>query len=423
MKKLWFFDRRKSHSVHNKSKILFVSGFLLGLFTLLIFLGISGVSNIVTNLDGVVGHNLDSIARISDISIRTEKITCDLFDFMIMAHTIEKGKLDIPKITKIKLSDLNQIQKDLVYFRDNLSEKDQIENINKSLTILEQYKETVKFVFSMLEIDLPSALSFLNQYQSVLEEVYNNFNTIMANSLKDAKQSAYNSSKLANETILKVIFLAIILIGFIAFIGWYLLKVINEKHLANARDQNPLTQLPGNNAITTFINEALLDDSEYVLVYFDLNNFKPFNDTFGFRQGDRAILMFAETLRKSSSNFIGHIGGDDFFIGLKTNLDDARLLVSEILDKFTHNMESFYSPEIRQSKQYSGHDREGNFKLFPLLSCSAAMILIPTGERTKTIDQIISQIADIKSDAKNSPDNIAITILNNIKFKETNAII
>ena len=67
---------------------------------------------------------------------------------------------------------------------------------------------------------------------------------------------------------------------------------LSEKNIAIARDQNPLTKLPGNTLITAYISETLNDlENTYVYVYFDFDNFKPFNDSYGFRIGDRAILL------------------------------------------------------------------------------------------------------------------------------------
>lgn len=97
-----------------------------------------------------------------------------------------------------------------------------------------------------------------------------------------------------------------------------LLNTLNEKNLAYARDMNPLSKLPGNNLINSYLNKAFKDDeSSYIFVYFDFDNFKPFNDRFGFRQGDRAIILFADILKEhmeKEDSFIGHIGGDDFSV-------------------------------------------------------------------------------------------------------------
>ncbi len=89
--------------------------------------------------------------------------------------------------------------------------------------------------------------------------------------------------------------------------------------LRQAQSQNPLTHLPANDAILDFIGRAAADRSvNHAFCHLDFNNFKPFNDVYGFHVGDRAIIMFAELLRAEFGHdnaFVGHIGGDDFFVG------------------------------------------------------------------------------------------------------------
>ena len=78
-----------------------------------------------------------------------------------------------------------------------------------------------------------------------------------------------------------------------------MLKIINEKNLTLARNQNPLSKLPGNTMIHEYFSKSLSDfASTYHLVYFDFDNFKPFNDKYGFRSGDRLILMFCGSFEK-----------------------------------------------------------------------------------------------------------------------------
>ncbi|MCV6608395.1 MAG: EAL domain-containing protein, partial [Campylobacterales bacterium] len=93
-----------------------------------------------------------------------------------------------------------------------------------------------------------------------------------------------------------------------------LLSMSYKRNIEIAKNQNPLTKLPGNEQIQKYLFKALEEESRNYICYFDFNDFKPFNDIYGFRQGDRAILLFADILRKylKSSVFVGHIGGDDF---------------------------------------------------------------------------------------------------------------
>jgi len=189
-----------------------------------------------------------------------------------------------------------------------------------------------------------------------------------------------------------------------------LLNTLNEKNLAFARDMNPLTKLPGNNLINSYLNKAFKDeDMSYVFVYFDFDNFKPFNDRFGFRQGDRAITLFADILKDrmgDTDSFRGHIGGDDFFCAAKCREDESYncknilLLIRHIIKDFTDTAASFYAPEEVESGVYLAKDRNGEEKSFPLLTVSAAIIRLPEGVRTTNSDELSNVLAKMKKEAK-----------------------
>lgn len=185
-----------------------------------------------------------------------------------------------------------------------------------------------------------------------------------------------------------------------------LLRIINEKNIALARDQNPLTKLPGNTLISEYIAGSLSDiATPYAFAYFDFNNFKPFNDTFGFRQGDRAILMFAEILRSDAAAaediFLGHIGGDDFFAGFrKTPNDKTQEHVQRVIARFANDAASLYDSESRKAGGVTHIDRDGNPRWYPLLSVSAAIIFAPDGRRRCTPEEVSSLIAILKKESK-----------------------
>ncbi|SDH10487.1 bifunctional diguanylate cyclase/phosphodiesterase [Roseospirillum parvum] len=191
-----------------------------------------------------------------------------------------------------------------------------------------------------------------------------------------------------------------------------LLRVINDKNLALARDQNPLTKLPGNHLINTYLTEALdRKGTEHTVAYIDFDNFKPFNDAYGFRQGDRAITLFAELMRKNLPGdvcFLGHVGGDDFFAAFRgMSFLEAQGRVRHLIERFRRDVESFYDEETRQRGYIDAKDREGQMRRFPLLSASAALIEIPAGHAPASLDDIASVIADLKKAAKQSPDRLA----------------
>jgi diguanylate cyclase (GGDEF)-like protein len=184
-----------------------------------------------------------------------------------------------------------------------------------------------------------------------------------------------------------------------------LLKVLYEKNLALARDQNPLTKLPGNNLIAEYVSRALQDtDNQYLLVYFDLDHFKPYNDHYGFRNGDRVILLFAGILQdyhNRTSAFIGHIGGDDFFSGLKdAPLVESGERVRQLTEKFKSDVESFYDPEVVQRGYLFAQDREGEYREFPLLTVSAAVLELKPGRKVISSAEISRVMAEEKKEAK-----------------------
>jgi diguanylate cyclase (GGDEF)-like protein len=196
-----------------------------------------------------------------------------------------------------------------------------------------------------------------------------------------------------------------------------LLKVLNEKNIVLARDQNPLTRLPGNTLIHEYVSRALQDRrTRQVLVYFDLDYFKPYNDTYGFRNGDRVIMLFGELLKartEYSDGFAGHIGGDDFFMGMANlPLEKAIRHIQEIARQFTSDVESFYDPETIQRGCIVAKDRNGELQAFPLLTVSAAALFLPADrDRVYSTEEISKLLTRGKKSAKTRADKIAVVRL------------
>ncbi|MBN2751698.1 MAG: EAL domain-containing protein [Rhodospirillaceae bacterium] len=196
-----------------------------------------------------------------------------------------------------------------------------------------------------------------------------------------------------------------------------LLRVINDKNLTIARDQNPLSRLPGNTVIHEYLSECLSDASaEHVMVYYDFDNFKPFNDHYGFRQGDRAIQAFANVLRNlfdKTGDFIAHIGGDDFVSGRKSVADFASMQadVARAIEAFRHEVAAYYDDAARKRGFITVCDRYGTERAFPMLTVSAAVIRIRNDSQQRDEDHLSPLIAGLKKVAKADPQHIAIGIL------------
>lgn len=193
-----------------------------------------------------------------------------------------------------------------------------------------------------------------------------------------------------------------------------LLSVLHEKNLSIARDQNPLTRLPGNNVIFEFVSEALESCADcYTLVYFDFDKFKPYNDRYGFRQGDRVILRFAEILREfGQATLTAHIGGDDFFLGFRRC--DRNLVyrnVHECVERFCLDVEHFYDTEDLAKGYILSKDRSGFEKEFPLMTLSAVIIEMPCGRIQHSHDYISKVMASGKKIAKQTDNHMYFEIL------------
>ncbi len=198
-----------------------------------------------------------------------------------------------------------------------------------------------------------------------------------------------------------------------------LLELLNNKNLSIARDQNPLTKLPGNNTINQFIAKCLDEreegDEEIHFAYLDFDNFKPFNDKYGFRNGDRAILIFADILRslEQKGYFAAHIGGDDFFIGNRNrdNFIEFYNMVKMAIDKFKNDAESLYSQEDRNRGVVSMKSREGEVKEYKLLTVSAAILDVTKSSEISITTHMDDIFSLLKKSAKNSSSKIAYATL------------
>jgi diguanylate cyclase (GGDEF)-like protein len=188
-----------------------------------------------------------------------------------------------------------------------------------------------------------------------------------------------------------------------------LLRIINEKNLAVARDQNPLTKLPGNTLIHTYVSEGLANNHDhYLLAYYDFDNFKPYNDKYGFRRGDKAILLFADILKRYFNQedevMIGHIGGDDFFVGFRNvEFEEAYRQVRDTVIEFTESVKSLYDEKDRMNGYLTAKDREGNLKNFPLLTVSVAMLEIVGEKSSCSIEEASAILAELKKISKFNP--------------------
>ncbi|OPY58369.1 MAG: Phytochrome-like protein cph2 [Pelotomaculum sp. PtaU1.Bin035] len=190
-----------------------------------------------------------------------------------------------------------------------------------------------------------------------------------------------------------------------------LLDNMTRIRLELARGANPLTGLPGNIAIEQELLRRTAENMLYSIVYIDLDNFKIYNDKYGFENGDNVILFTSKLLSSvinkygDEKDFLGHIGGDDFI--LITGRGRADTLCERVIKYFDRLIKSFYAPEDRKEGRIFGRDREGREKWFPFMSISMAIIECGEGETTDL--RILSEkAAQVKCYAKSIPGSVYV---------------
>jgi len=144
------------------------------------------------------------------------------------------------------------------------------------------------------------------------------------------------------------------------------------------RRMSPLTGLPGNVQIQAEMKKRLLNKENFSMMYFDLDNFKAYNDVYGFMKGDEIIKFTAKVILKNlhtdefDDSFVGHIGGDDF-IGIVSNKDCEKICQSIIAD-FDSNVKRYYTKKDSEKGYIEVANRKGIVEQFPLTSISIGVV-------------------------------------------------
>lgn len=184
-----------------------------------------------------------------------------------------------------------------------------------------------------------------------------------------------------------------------------LMRRLSDYKLQLARYANPLTQLPGNVPLHRTIQSLMSSQQPFEMAYFDLNNFKPFNDCCGYERGDQMIRLVAELLTqylRPYAHFIGHLGGDDFIVIFTDNQWQAP--TRYMLQAFKDRSRALYRHQDIENSGILSRDRNGKRKFFPLTQLAVGITcwheaLDPSLEK-------LSEMASFaKKQAKEATDN------------------
>lgn len=191
--------------------------------------------------------------------------------------------------------------------------------------------------------------------------------------------------------------------------GERLVRAVTERRIEAARLANPLTCLPGNVPITDHIRRLLDARAPFHAAYFDLNNFKPYNDLYGYWRGDEMIKLASAVLVRhcdSRCDFLGHVGGDDFVVLFQSR--DWEMRCRRILDEFDRRARDLFDLAELERNGFMSEDRRGFAAFFPLTSISVGVVSVPAG-CDATPEAVASSAAEAKKAAKRSGDHFAAT--------------
>ena len=174
---------------------------------------------------------------------------------------------------------------------------------------------------------------------------------------------------------------------------------------------NPLTILPGGLAIDDTIGTRLEAGRSTAVCIIDLDNFKGFNDRYGYAKGNEviqataAIITSAVKEKGAADDFIGHIGGDDFIV--VTEPERYEEICKAVVKNFDEQIPLLYDSEDRQRGAIIGKNRQGTEVVYPLMTISIAVVTDQEGSIKKP--QILSRrAAELKEYAKSLPGSVYV---------------
>jgi len=182
------------------------------------------------------------------------------------------------------------------------------------------------------------------------------------------------------------------------------------KHLEEmSLDTSPLTRLPGGTTIENVMNQRIEAKAKIAFCLMDIDNFKAYNDHYGYAKGNEIIQATANIISQAVSDhgnaddFIGHIGGDDFVA--ITAPDNYGAICEAIVEAFDNSIPGFYAAKDRKRGHITGENRQGKKVKFPLASISIAVV---TNEKKKTLNHIQfgEAAAEVKEQAKSKTGSL-----------------
>lgn len=206
-------------------------------------------------------------------------------------------------------------------------------------------------------------------------------------------------------------------------VEYYIRKPVDEEYLYHTiknlgrllsinRTISPLTGLPGNVQIHAELKKRLTKKEEFAVLYIDLDNFKAYNDIYGFLKGDQIIQFTAEVILSgvhtffTEGTFVGHIGGDDFIaIVPYENIED---ICQTMIATFDKGVKRFFTEEDQEKGFIEVENRKGIIEQFPLTSVSIGVVVAEKGRFANILEigEVSTQVKHMAKSVQGSSYSI-----------------
>jgi len=144
------------------------------------------------------------------------------------------------------------------------------------------------------------------------------------------------------------------------------------------REANPLTGFPGNLSIEQEVRRRIEKKERFAFIYIDIDNFKAFNDRYGYQRGDEAIKLLASIIMRKTEqlgeegDFVGHIGGDDFVV--VCSVEKAVAVSKSIIAEFDSRVKELLDEEDLQKGYLEVVNRRGVPERFSFMTLTVALV-------------------------------------------------
>jgi len=174
--------------------------------------------------------------------------------------------------------------------------------------------------------------------------------------------------------------------------------------IGSNRDLNALSGLPGNNVIGQKIRDCKAVDKDFAVMYIDLDNFKEYNEYYGFYKGDQVLLFLSRILYDvmrecgAETDFVGHVGGDDFIMILQ-HLNVVKEIGDRIIAHFDAGISNFYNEQDLQNGYIEARNRAGQLERIHIMSISI-IVMYSDEIRSTPVNEVYKRMMLYKKRAK-----------------------